>query len=76
MCTDAQRAELTSLRAAKTALLTGKLKTKARYNDKEVTYAPVDLAALNEAIRELESLCPEQNGASRARRHGYVRGTL
>lgn len=76
MCSPEQRAELSSLRKARTDLLTGKMKTKARYGDKEVTYAATDMVELREAIRDLEAICPEQDGRARARRHGFVRPRL
>jgi len=76
MCTETQRAELATLRAARTALLSGTMRTKARYSDKEVTYAPADMAELKEAIRELEACCPDDQSAGRARRHGFVRPRL
>lgn len=74
MCTEADREELAALRAARTEILTGKMRSKARYGDKETAFVATDIAALNQRIAELEAICPSQSGeAGRARRHGFVR---
>jgi len=70
-------ATLASLRAAKTALLTGALKTEVRYADKSVKYAATDIDKLNQAILDTEAECAAITaGSTTARRHGYFSGGI
>ena len=66
---DLDTAELTSLRGARTLLLSGRLPAKVVYNGQEIDYAKIDPARLEARIAALET---QQAAASITRRRGAV----